>query len=132
MDYDFLGIEFFSIIATTKELIERERKRLMLSPPMPRNFEDGPFCPAAQHHICKKVWAEKWFLVLLRRVHSMTAPIPLTQVPDALGEIDHKGMRTECKNYVIDWLRDSCTHLNNEEQLIEEAIDKITHLVRRP
>ena len=44
-----LGFNLYVIIATAKESIATERKRLGNHPPFPQNFDDGPFCIGAQH-----------------------------------------------------------------------------------
>jgi hypothetical protein len=127
-DENLLGLELYTIIASTRELISTERRRLGNVPPRPKNLDDAPFCDAAQHAVCQRVWIEKWFFIILRRIHDVAKPLPLTQIPDALREIDHKGMNPACKVHLIDWLSDS-QHLDNEEQLIREAVTKISNVV---
>jgi hypothetical protein len=96
---------------------------------LPKNFDDAPFCDRSRHIQCKKVWTEKWFLEIPRRIHHATKPLPLMQIPDDLREIDHKGMNPSCKAHIIDWLTESCHHLNTEEHLIRAAVVKISDLV---
>ena len=71
---DNLDFDLYMIIATAKESIASERKRLGNHPPFPSNFDNEPFC--AQHASCKKVWTEKWFFTIVRRIHHSTSPLP--------------------------------------------------------
>jgi hypothetical protein len=121
-----LNFELYTIIATAKESIATERKRLGNFPPFPRNFDDEPFC--AQHGICKKVWSEKWFCVILRRIHHPVNPLPLSSVPKALEELEHRGMNPECKRSIISWLTDSCDQVQIEETIIQETIAAVRTL----
>jgi len=57
-----LDFPLYMIIATTKESIAKARKCLAHHPPFPTNSDNTPFC--LHHAISKKVWYEKWFLVL--------------------------------------------------------------------
>ena len=122
-----LGFNLYVIIATAKESIATERKRLGNHSPFPQNFDDGPFCIGAQHETCKRVWAEKWFFQVVRRIHHPTTPIALSMVPQLLEEMEHRGMNPECKEFLITWLKQS-SHIQKEEDLIEETIDKVRNL----
>jgi len=115
-----------SLIATAKESIAVERKRLGNHPPFPPNFDNEPFCD--QHESCKKVWVEKWFYTMLRRIHHPIDPLPLSSVPDALEAIDHRGMNPECKRSILTWLRQSCVQVQKEEGLIQETITTVRNL----
>jgi len=121
LDYDV-----YMIIATAKESIATERKRLGNHPPFPPNFDEEPFC--AQHNTCKRVWTEKWFFNLVRRIHHPTTPLPMSLVPEVLEEIDHRGMNGVCKQSILTWLRDSCVQVRKEENLIEETIATVRNL----
>jgi hypothetical protein len=121
LDYDI-----YMIIATAKESIATERKRLGNHPPFPPNFDSEPFC--AQHNTCKRVWTEKWFFTVVRRIHHPTTPLPLSMVPEVLAEIDHRGMNAECKRSILAWLRDSCAQVRKEETLIQETIATVRKL----
>jgi hypothetical protein len=123
---DNLEFDLYMIIATTKESIATERKRLGNHPPFPQNFDNDPFC--AQHDICKRIWSEKWFFTIVRRIHHHTAPLPLSLVPEALEEIEHHGMNPECKRSILTWLRQSCVQVQKEEALIQEAITTVRNL----
>ena len=123
---DNLDFEIYTIIATAKESIAVERKRLGNFPPFPKNFDDEPFC--AQHAICKKVWSEKWFCVILRRIHHPVDPLPLTSVPNALEELEHRGMNPECKRSIITWLKESCNQIQTEEIIIQATIAEVCTL----
>jgi hypothetical protein len=46
---DMLDYDIYMVIATAKESIATERKRLGNHPPFPPNFDGEPFC--TQHHI---------------------------------------------------------------------------------
>jgi hypothetical protein len=94
-----LDYEVYMIIATAKESIAMERKRLGNHPPFPPDFDNEPFC--IQHSSCKRIWTEKWFFNLVRRLHHPTTPLPLSLVPDVLEEIDHRGMNAECKHSIL-------------------------------
>jgi hypothetical protein len=126
VDKDHLDFELYTIIATAKESIAVERKRLGNHPPIPNNFDNGPFC--AQHQTCKKVWIEKWFYVIVRRIHHPTNPLPLFLIPYALQETDHRGMNKDCKEFILSWLRDSCNQVQKEEYLIESTIETVRNL----
>ena len=121
LDYDL-----YIIIATTKETIMMERRRLGNHLPFPPNFDNEPFC--VQHNACKRVWTEKWFLTLVRRIHHPTTPLPLSLVPEALEEIDHHGMNPVCKHSILTWLRESCTQVQKEENLIQETVATVREL----
>ena len=121
-----LEFDLYMIIATAKESIAAERKRLGNHPPFPPNFDNEPFCD--QHESCKKVWVEKWFYTMLRRIHHPIDPLPLSSVPDALEAIDHRGMNPECKHSILTWLRQSCVQVQKEEGLIQETITTVRNL----
>ena len=123
---DNFDFELYTIIATAKECIEIERKRLGNFPPFPKNFDDQPFC--TQHGICKKVWSEKWFCVISRHIHHPVDPLPLSSVPKALLEQDHQGMNPECKRSIMNWLMDSCDQVQKEETIIQETIAAVCTL----
>lgn len=124
-----LGFDLYVIIATAKESIATVRKRLGNHPPFPQNFDDGPFCVHIQHETCKRVWAEKWFFQVVRRIHHPTNPIALSLVPQTLEEMEHRGMNSECKKFLITWLKQS-SHIQKEEDLIKETIDKVCNLFK--
>lgn len=121
-----LDFDVYMIIATAKESIATERKRLGNHPPFPANFDEEPFC--TQHNSCKRIWSEKWFFHLVRRLHHPTTPLPLSLVPEVLEEIDHRGMNVECKRSILTWLRESCMQVRKEENLIQETIDNVRSL----
>ena len=121
-----LNFELYTIIATAKESIAAERKRLGNFPPSPKNFDDEPFC--AQHGICKKVWSEKWFCVILRRIHHPVDPLPLSSIPKALEELEHRGMNPECKRSILTWLTESCDQVQKEETIIQATIAAVCTL----
>jgi hypothetical protein len=125
---DSLDFGLYMIIATAKESIATARKRLGTHPPFPSNFDNGPFCD--QHATCKKVWFEKWFFVVLRRIHHPSEPFPLTSIPETLTNMEHRGMNAECKQFVLNWLRDECIHVQKEEQLIQETITTVRNLFK--
>jgi len=97
LDYDL-----YVIIATTKESIATERKRLGNYPPFPPNFDNEPFCD--RHNTCKRVWTEKWFTTLVRRIHHPTTPLPLSLVPEVSEGMDHRGTKPECKRSILESL----------------------------
>ncbi len=121
-----LDFILYTIIATTKESIATERKRLGNHPPFPQNFDNEPFC--SQHGVCKRVWTEKWFFTIVRRIHHPTTPLPLSLIPDVLEEIDHHGMNAACKRSILIWLRNSCIQVQKEENIIQETIDTVRNL----
>jgi len=121
LDYDL-----YMVIATAKESIAMERKRLGNHPPFPPNFDEEPFC--SQHVTCKRVWTERWFFVLVRRIHHPTSPLPLSLVPEALAETEHRGMNQVCKQSIITWLRNSCVQVQKEEDLIQATIATVRNL----
>ena len=71
----WLDYDLYMIIATAKESIAAERWHLGNHPPFPPNFDDEPYCP--QHITCKRIWTEKWFFHLVRRLHHPTNLLPL-------------------------------------------------------
>jgi hypothetical protein len=121
-----LDFDLYMIIATAKESIATERKRLGNHPPFPQNFDDQPFC--SQHDCCKRVWTEKWFLTVVRRIHNPTAPLPLSMVPEVLEGMDHRGMNPECKQSILTWLRGSCIQVQKEESIIQDTIGTVRDL----
>lgn len=123
----YLGFNLYTIIACAKESISQERQRLGNHAPFPRNFDDGPFCTAPQHAACKRVWTEKWFLIMVCRIHAVD-PLPLSDVPDALEAMDHKGMNLGCKGFILSWLRAS-DHIRREEKIIAETISDVIDLL---
>jgi hypothetical protein len=123
---DNLEFDLYMIIATAKESIATERKRLGNYPPFPPSFDNEPFCD--QHESCKKVWMEKWFYIIIRRIHHPVAPLPLSSIPMALEEIDHRGMNPDCKRSILTWLRQSCLQVQKEEDLIQETITTVRNL----
>jgi hypothetical protein len=121
-DKQHLGFELYEVIAVAKEAIEVERKRLGVYPPYPKNLDNAPFCE--EHNICTKVWVDRWFLVILKRLHHISDPLPISSVVEALQEVDHKGMKPSCKAHIIKWLKTS-DHLRKEEGIIQAAIDSV-------
>ena len=118
---DTLDFKIYMIIATTKESIAKARKVLANHPPFPADTDITPFC--LQHVACKKVWIEKWFLTLGRRIHHPSEHFPLILIPDALKDMDHRGMNPECKKYILEWIDATFSHLiRKKEDLIQEAI----------
>lgn len=126
-DKRLLGFELYSIIACAKESISHERQRLGNHPPFPRNFDDGPYCSPTQHMACKRIWTEKWFLMIVRRIHGLD-PLPLIEIPDALEAMEHKGMNIGCKNFILTWLRAS-DHIRREEVIIGETVSCIIDIL---
>jgi hypothetical protein len=123
MDFDL-----YMIIATAKESIATERKRLGNHPPFPSDFDNEPFC--AQHESCKKVWTEKWFFIVVCRIHHPTSPLPLSLVPEALEEMEHREMNPEYKKSILTWLRQSCVQVQKEENLIQDTVAAVQNLFR--
>jgi hypothetical protein len=123
-----LDFELYMIIATAKESIAVERKRLGSFPPFPKDFDNEPFC--AQHATCKKIWSEKWFYVILRRIHHPVDPLPLSLVPNALEELEHRGMNPECKRSILTWLTGSCNQIQTEENIIQATIAEVCTLFK--
>jgi len=122
-----LDFELYMLIATAKESIATARKLLRNHPPFPRNLDNGPFC--AQHTTCKKVWIEKWFFVLTRRIHHPSEQFPLILIPQTLEIMDHRGMNPECKEFFLKWIRESLSYLiHREEDLIQETIATVRNL----
>lgn len=118
---DTLDFKLYMVIATNKESIAKARKVLANHPPFPADTDNTPFCP--QHAACKKVWIEKWFLTLGRRIHHPSEHFPLIFIPDALNNMDHRGMNPECKKYILEWIDINFSHLiRKEEDLIQEAV----------
>ncbi len=120
-----LDFDVYMTIATAKETIADERKCLGNHPPFPPNFDVQPFC--SQHNTCKRVWTEKWFFTVVRRIYHPTTPLPLSSIPGVLEDTDHRGMNPECKRSILDWLRD-CVHIQKEENLIQETIATVCDL----
>ena len=124
-DVDNLGIKIYVIIATTKEMISTERKRFGNFVPYPRDFSAGPYC--AHHDTCKRIWNDKWFTTILCCIHSVTDPIPLSELPEVLEATDHRGIGLGCKEFIMAWFR-NCHHMQVEETLITSAIDAVYNL----
>lgn len=128
-DIEHMGMNIFTTIATAKEAISTERKRLANFAPYPKDFDNGPFC--ANHETCKRVWHEKWFFFVVPRcIHTLKeAPILLAQLPDVLESMDHSGVNPGCKAFIIDFLRNG-HQIQVEETLISSTIDTVHHLLR--
>lgn len=124
-DKDNLGFRLYDVLATAKEAIEAERKRLVRLPPYPPSFDNAPFCN--QHEICEKVWITRWFLKVVPRINSAINPIYLNTIPDVLEELKHQGMKDGCKKFVIDWLKGS-DHLQKEESIICTTINTVREM----
>ena len=120
-DQNNLDFGLYMLIATMKESIAKARKVLAHHPPLPPDVDNAPFCP--QHATCKKVWVEKWFLVLGRRIHHPSEDFPLILIPEALKDMDHRGMNPECKEDILQWMNANLLYLiNGEEDLIQQAV----------
>jgi hypothetical protein len=118
---DNLDFKLYMLIATTKESIATARKTLAYHPPFPTDSDNTPFCP--QHATCKRVWIEKWFLVLGRKIHHPSESFPLISIPEQLKNMEHRGMNPDCKSHVLDWIDQNCLYLiRKEEDLIQETI----------
>lgn len=61
------------------------------------------------------------------RIHAVD-PLPLSDVPDALEAMDHKGMNLGCKGFILSWLRAS-DHIRREEKIIAETISDVIDLL---
>ena len=118
---DKLDFDLYMLIATTKESIATARKVLANHPPFPTDSDHTPFCP--QHATCKRVWIEKWFLVLGRKIHHPSENLPLISIPEELRNMDHRGMNPDCKKHVLEWIDKTFLYLiRKEEDLIQETI----------
>ena len=118
---DTLDFKLYMIIATTKESIATAWKVLANHPPFPDNT---PFCP--QYATCKMVWIEKWFFTLGHHIHHPSEHFPLILIPSALKNMDHQGMNTECKKYILEWIDGTLSYLiHKEEDMIQEAVATI-------
>jgi hypothetical protein len=128
VDMNYLGYSIFSIIAIAKEQISTERVRLSLHAPMPppKDIGDRPYCN--KHKQCMKIWSEKWFLNVIRRIHNSTFPLPLSDLCQVLEETNHEEMNNQCKNDIISWLRGSKALLR-EEDIIRSTIATITNIL---
>jgi hypothetical protein len=127
-DKEQLGFAIYTIIASSKEEIATERKRLSNHAPFPRNFDDAPFCEPAKHTMCKRIWSERWFFVVVRKIHDIKDPLALFSIPDFLESMDHKGMNPGCKDFILTWLR-NCEHVGKEENLIRDTVTHICNLL---
>jgi len=125
---DNLDFQLYMLIATTKESIAKAQKVLTHHPPFPADADNTPFCP--QHATCKKVWIEKWFLTLGRRIHHPSEDFPLILIPEALKNMDHRGMNLECKKYILEWMDATLLYLiRKEEDLIQEAVAIVRSMI---
>ena len=125
---DNLDFQLYMLIATTKESIAKAWKVLAHHPPFPADADNTPFCP--QHATCKKVWIEKWFLTLGRRIHHPSEDFPLILIPEALKNMDHRGMNLECKKYILEWMDATLLYLiRKEEDLIQEAVAIVRSMI---
>ena len=116
-----LDIELYMLIAKAKESIALERRRVGNFPAFPKDFDNGPYC--TQHNQCKRIWIEKWFFIISRKIHQITDPLSLSLIPAALEQIEHRGMNPECRRSILDWLKeDGAPQVQKEEQLIQETI----------
>ena len=120
---DTLPFTLYQIIATAKEAISLDRMRLANHPPFPPHIDGQPYC--SYHETCKRVWTEKWFYSMGRRIHNPTSPLPLLKIPDALEAMDHPGMNPECKVSILTWMRQSCAGVQREETTIQEVITTV-------
>ena len=64
---------------------------------------------------------------MVRRIHAVN-PLPLSDLPDALEAMDHKGMNLGCKGYILTWLRAS-DHIHRENKIIEETISDVKEIL---
>ena len=116
-----LNFLLYMVIATAKESIATAQKVLSHAPPFLPDTNNSPFCP--QHATCKRIWIEKWFLGLGRRIHHPTEKFSLAEIPQALKEMDHRGMREDCKKFVLEWMDKNLSYLfRKEEDLIQETV----------
>jgi hypothetical protein len=47
----------------------------------------------------------------------------LAEIPQALKEMDHRGMREDCKKFVLEWMDKNLSYLfRKEEDLIQETV----------
>lgn len=119
-----LDFSLYMVIATAKESIATARNVLAHVPPFPTDTDNSPFCP--EHATCKRIWIEKWFLGLGRRIHHPTEKFSLAEIPRALKEMDHRGMREDCKNFVLEWMNENLSYLvQKEEDLIQDTVATI-------
>jgi len=119
-----LDFPLYMIITTMKESIATARKCLAHHPPFPTDSDNTPFC--LHHTVCKKVWYEKWFLVLGQSIHHPSEHFPIILIPERLEKMDHCGMNPECKKYVLEWIQMNFFSLiHKEEDLIRQAITTV-------
>lgn len=123
-DMNHLSYGMFSVICVAKEAIITERMRLTVCPPYPKDIGSLPYC--SQHSTCRKIWADKWYGTIIRRICTPPHPTQLriSLLKDLLEATDYTGMNPECKNYLVKWIGES-RHLGREEELIVVAIDDI-------
>jgi hypothetical protein len=122
--HDNLDFSLYMVIATAKESIATARKVLANIPPFPTDADNTPFCP--QHATCKRIWVEKWFIGLGRRIHHPTEKFALAEIPQALETMDHRGMNEDCKKFVLKWMNQTLSYLiQREEDLIQETVDTV-------
>jgi len=116
-----LDFSLYMVIATAKESIATAQKVLSHVSPFPPDTDNSPFCP--QHATCKRIWIEKWFLGLSQHIHHPTENFSLAEILQALKEMDHWGMREDCKKFVLEWMDENLSYLLwKEEDLIQVTV----------
>lgn len=123
-DMNRLSYGMFSTIAIAKENISTERMRLAICPPYPKDVDSIPYCD--RHQVCRRVWTDKWFGIIIRQICTGPDPnrLPISSLKGLLEKTDYAGMNQTCKKYLVSWLEGS-RHMQKEEEFIQTAIDEI-------
>ena len=121
-DYNHLGYDVFSKLALGKENIQAMRRKLAFFAPYP-NTDDAPHCSNPER--CKKAWYRAWGLDLFRLIHHPSDHLSFCDVIFTLRNMKDSNMHPECRNFVIDWVEESCPGLQKEEHVIRQVVASI-------
>ncbi|KAF9552534.1 hypothetical protein CPC08DRAFT_768233 [Agrocybe pediades] len=127
-DYQHLGYATFIEISKGKDMIARTRTRCAFVPPFPLGpaaFDDAPHCSTPE--TCKRVWCDSWAKDMLRRILSPRTLLPLSHVVETLRAMNHTGMHSSCKEFLVKWVETQCpAGLDQEEREIRNVIAAVT------
>ncbi len=125
-DLNHINVRIYCIIAKAKEAMERQRKIIAAYPPsLPKDSHDFQTAWCASHVTCGKVWTDTWWRVVARSILHPLDPLDLNKVVDFLKTVDHRGMSTNCKEDMLNWLQRDGSRFNTLQSIEDGAIRSV-------
>ncbi|KAG6913414.1 hypothetical protein DXG01_007016 [Tephrocybe rancida] len=78
VNFEEIGLKVLSILAKSREAMEKERRIIALTPPHSSDMPAGYGC--YNHSSCKKIWVDIWFKRISMDILHPHTPLPFAQV----------------------------------------------------